>query len=65
MVIRRTPQDIEKYIIIEDDNIIYELSIKGIFPIYIDNERAYFEREQVTLDIINDIVSKGEKHWKN
>ena len=60
MVIRGTPKDENKYIIVDDDNIIYKLSVKGIFPTYINNERAYFERERVTLDIINDIIVKGK-----
>jgi hypothetical protein len=61
MVIRGTPKDESKYIIVEDDDIIYELSVRGIFPSYIDNKRAYFEKEKVTLDIINDIIIKGDK----
>lgn len=62
MVIRGTPKDIDKYIIIENDDIIYDLSVEGIFPHYIDKDKAYFEREDVTLDIINRIIiSKGDK----
>ena len=61
MVIRGTPNNINDYIIVENDDMIYELSVKGIFPTYIDNQRAYFERKKVTLDIINDIISKGDK----
>lgn len=62
MVIRGTPNNAQIYLIVEDDNIIYELGVKGIFPKYIDNNRAYFEREEVTLHIINDILSKGDKN---
>lgn len=61
MVIRGTPKDESKYIIVEHDDIIYELSVRGVFPSYIDNKRAYFEKEKVTLDIVNDIISKGDK----
>jgi hypothetical protein len=61
MVIRGTPKNESKYIMIENDDIIYELSVKGIFPRYINNQRAYFEKEKVTLDIVNDIISKGDK----
>ena len=40
MVIRGTPKDIKKYVLIDDDNILYQLSVKGIFPKYIDNKQA-------------------------
>ena len=61
MVIRGTPKDESRYIIVENDDIIYELSVREIFPSYIDNKRAYFEKKKVTLDIINDIIIKGDK----
>lgn len=65
MVIRNTPKDINKYIMVSDDNAIYQLSLMDIYPLYIDNETAYFKKEQLTLDIINDILAKGEiEHWK-
>ena len=56
MVIRGTPKDIKKYVLIDDDNILYQLSIKGIFPKYIDNKQAYFDKKDVTLDIVNEII---------
>ena len=61
MVIRGTPKDESRYIIVENDDIIHELSVREIFPSYIDNKRAYFEKKKVTLDIINDIIIKGDK----
>lgn len=56
MVIRNTPKDISKYILVTDNKIIFQLSEKGIFPIYIDNKTAYFKKQQLTLDIINDVI---------
>ena len=60
MVIRSTPQDIDKYILVNEDNIIYQLSQLGIFQTYIDNKQAYFDKTELTLDIINNIIYKGE-----
>ena len=60
MVIRSTPQDIDKYILVNEDNIIYQLSQLGIFPTYIDNKQAYFDKTELTLDIINNIIYKGD-----
>ena len=56
MVIRGTPKDIDKYILIDNDNIIYQLSVKNIFPKYIDNIQAYFDKRDITLDIVNEII---------
>ena len=65
MVIRGTPKNIDKYVTVDNDEIIYQLSQLGIFPKYIDNQQAYFEKQQLTLDTINNIIYKGEiKHWK-
>lgn len=59
MVIRGTPQDIEKYILVDNDDIIYQLSLKEIFPMYIDDTQAYFEKQNITLNVINEIMQKG------
>lgn len=56
MVIRGTPQDVEKYILVDNDDIIYQLSLKKIFPMYIDDTQAYFEKQSITLNIINKIM---------
>ena len=56
MVIRGTPKDMDKYILIDNDNIIYQLSVKNIFPKYIDNIQAYFDKRDITLDIVNEII---------
>jgi hypothetical protein len=56
MVIRGTPKDASQYIVINNDDIIYQLSIKGIFPKYIDNIQAYFNKRDITLDIVNEII---------
>lgn len=56
MVIRGTPKDMDKYILIDNDNIIYQLSVKNIFPKYIDNTQAYFDKKDITLDIVNEII---------
>lgn len=59
MVIRGTPIDKTKYIEVDNDDMIYKLSVKHIFPKYIDNNKAYFDKQDVTLDIINEIIQKG------
>ena len=56
MVIRETPKDASQYIVINNDDIIYQLSIKEIFPKYIDNTQAYFDKRDITLDIVNEII---------
>ena len=40
MVIRGTPININNYIQVSDDYIIYKLGEQGIFPKYIDNKFA-------------------------
>lgn len=56
MVIRGTPKDVSKYIEVDNDDMIYQLSVKGIFPKYINNQKAYFDKQDVTLDVINEII---------
>lgn len=56
MVIRGTPIDKSKYIEVDNDELIYQLSVKGIFPKYINRNKAYFEKQDVTLDVINEII---------
>lgn len=61
MVIRGTPKDVKSYVTIKDDYIIYQLSVKNIFPIYIDNMQAYFNKQDLTLDIINELMTNLKK----
>lgn len=56
MVIRGTPKNTNQYIIIDNDNIIYQLSVKGIFPKYIDKQQAYFDKKDITISIVNEIT---------
>ena len=56
MVIRGTPKDVNQYIIIDNDDMIYQLSVKGIFPKYIDNQQAYFDKKDITISIVNEIT---------
>ena len=71
MVIRNTPKDISKYILVTDDKIIFQLSEKGIFPIYIDNKTAYFKKQQLTEATTYTwyykwyYITGGIRHWKN
>lgn len=44
MVIRQTPKDKHKYVIINNSKMIYELSELGIFPKYMDNINLYFAK---------------------
>lgn len=59
MVIRGTPKDVNHYIIIYDDKKIYDLSMLGVFPKYIDNDYAYFESNKIVLDYLNKIISNN------
>ena len=67
MVIRGTPKYVENYITVNDNYIIYKLSEQGVFPIYIDNNLAYFEDNLTTIALIRLIteqIEEGWKHWK-
>ena len=59
MVIRGTPKNIDDYIFVDNDDIIYKLSKRGIFPTYIDNKQAYFKKQQLTLDVVKELYTKG------
>lgn len=61
MVIRGTPININNYIQVSDDYIIYKLSEQGIFPKYIDNDCAYFEEELKIVALINMIQEQIEE----
>lgn len=61
MVIRGTPKDIENYITVKDNYIIYKLSEQGVFPIYIDNNLAYFEDKLTTIALITLITEQQEE----
>jgi hypothetical protein len=61
MVIRGTPININNYIQVSDDYIIYKLSEQGIFPKYIDNDYAYFEEELKIVALINMIQEQIEE----
>ncbi len=57
MVTRGTPKDIERYIKVQDDDKIYRLSVKGFFPIYIDDSFAYFEYSKDIADAVSEIIN--------
>lgn len=61
MVIRGTPKYVENYITVKDDYIIYKLSEQGVFPIYIDEDSAYFEDTLMTIALIKYITKKVEE----
>lgn len=61
MVIRGTPKDIENYITVKDDYIIYKLGEQGVFPRYIDNKLAYFEDRLITVVLLNAIIEQEEE----
>lgn len=61
MVIRGTPKDVENYITVKDDYIIYKLGEQGIFPKYIDNKLAYFEDKLTTIVLLNLITDQIEE----
>lgn len=42
MIIRDTPKEIERYVLINDTNITLALQEMGFFPKYIDNNGLYF-----------------------
>lgn len=61
MVIRGTPKYVENYITVSDNYIIYKLSEQGVFPIYIDNNLAYFEDNLTTIALIRLITEQIEE----
>lgn len=61
MVIRGTPKYVENYITVSDNYIIYKLSEQGVFPIYIDNNLAYFEDNLTTIALIRLIIEQIEE----
>lgn len=61
MVIRGTPKDVENYITVKDDYIIYKLGEQGVFPKYIDNRLAYFEDRLMTVILLNAIIEQEEE----
>lgn len=61
MVIRGTPKYVENYITVSDNYIIYKLSEQGVFPIYIDNNLAYFEDDLTTIALIRLIIEQIEE----
>jgi len=61
MVIRGTPKYVENYITVNNNDIIYKLSEQGIFPIYIDNNLAYFEDNLTTIALIRLITEQIEE----
>ena len=61
MVIRGTPKYVENYITVKDNYIIYKLSEQGVFPIYIDNNLAYFEDNLTVVYLINIIIEQIEE----
>ena len=62
MVIRGTPKYVENYITVFTANyIIYKLSEQGVFPIYIDNNLAYFEDNLTTIALIRLITEQIEE----
>lgn len=61
MVIRDTPKNVEDYITIKDDYIIYKLSEQGIFPVYIDKDLAYFKCTLMTIALIEYITEQLEE----
>ena len=61
MVIRGTPKDVENYITVKDNYIIYKLSEQGVFPIYIDSNLAYFEDKLTTIALITLITEQEEE----
>ncbi|MBQ0111977.1 MAG: hypothetical protein KBT03_02495 [Bacteroidales bacterium] len=52
MLIRRKPNNEEKYIIVTNEDLAYELQANGIMPKYIDGENMYFVRSEVIEDFI-------------
>lgn len=37
-----TPPDLENYILVQDNELIYELHILGYYPVYRDSKGVYF-----------------------
>lgn len=52
MVIRGTPKNINNFIIVTDDTIVYELQLEGFELNYIDNKKAYFKKTKELLEFM-------------
>jgi len=53
MIIRKTPKDKEKYIIVTNNELAFKLQLNGFMPKYIDDEAMYFIKSEEILSIIN------------
>lgn len=56
MIIRKTPVDIENYIIVKSSEITLKLQEQNLYPKYIDKDGVYFAKSQelnLALDKIN------------
>lgn len=53
MIIRKTPNDSDIYIIVKDNYIVYKLQTKGFIPKYIDENGVYFVKDKEIERIID------------
>lgn len=52
MIIRQTPKDKDKYIIVRDNDMVYQLHIRGFVPKYIDEDGVYFIKDKEIENIL-------------
>lgn len=64
MVRYKTPKDLENYIAVTEDRLVYCLHKNGYQPLYRDNEYIYFRRNkelECFLQSINEKLKEGER----
>lgn len=52
MIIRGTPKDLNKYVVISSEFMIQKLHENNFSPIYIDGNYVYFEKNEQILSFI-------------
>lgn len=59
MIIRETPKDIEKYVLIENTDVALELQEQAFYPKYMDSNGLYFVKS-IDLDVALNKIKGGK-----
>lgn len=62
MLIREKPSNLNNFVKINNEKTIYELSLIGIFPKFMDNLYTYFEK---TKELDEFLLNKEFEQWMN
>jgi hypothetical protein len=58
MIIRETPKDTSKYILVKNDYFNAYLQENGYVPMYVDNKGVYYKKSGMLESILN-MIKKG------